>query len=420
MKYVRQMFGCGIDRQVFEAKLEGLSEEDRLRLDRVAWRMQLTFKLRYETSLNRNPCAWKYEDFNLRAVELPAIEVYLLCTCLDALTDRPPYVDFGQWLKQQEDVIGLGKQEIINLYTRYKREHGVGKNFRDLFSKLPKAMKSWLTENIIIERTNAPLTIPDQDESKLVRKLCAFFYEYWRNPFTHSSISRETVIADDIGAPSKEYEGWWVWPAGCTHFVLDRRRPNQKWSLSYRTGLDLATILRLITYARAIQILTIDLTRELISTNLENLSRLNALYAFMTEVKINSSFLKALSDLQEDWSNPLRSDLLYVGVPLFRSEASTTMIEKFKTEFPLEAGLREMTIQYLAKVNDLNSMIKKFNTANPPPQNSADCPPERQQTISEFLGKMAKTPAYQDMLKGFPPIATMMNLWLVIRDPCYT
>jgi hypothetical protein len=418
MRDVQRVFGCGVGGQTFKAKYEGLSDKDRLRLERVARRVWLTLKLRYETIFLKNPFAWSDEEFALAEVELPSIEVYLLCTCLDTLAGKPNYAEFGDWLKDQKDVMNLGIQEVTCLYEQYKKEHGVSKNLRSLFEDLPQSIKTWLAGNVVIRRANEPLIVAGQDEDLLVKRLCIFFYDFWRNAFTHSSISRQTSIADDVSEPGKG-KGWWVTPAVCTHFPLYNDRPNQEWNLSYRQCLDLATILRLIIHAAALQFLNIELTQELISANLGNLSRLNALYAFANEVSSNSSTLNALSKLDERGMSELSTYLVYGGIPLLRSEASVTMADRYNTELPLEAGLREMTIRYLTAVNNLNSAITEFDKANPPPKSPESYSAERWQSVKGFLEEMARTTFYQNILK-WPSTVEMTNIWLVIRDPCYT
>ncbi len=412
---VQRVFGCGIDRQTFKAKYEGLQEKDRLRLERAARRLWLTLKLRYEVAFYRSPFAWSGEEFHLTNVELPSIEIYLLCTCLDTLAGRPDYKDFGEWLQAQENVAGLDVDRVTGLYDRYKEEYGVGRNLRNLFENLPQSVKAWLANNVVIRRSNQPLATTGQDTNVLAKQLYIYFYEIWRNTFTHSSVSQQTLTAEDVIEPA-EGDGWWVTPAACTHFVLYKDRPNQEWNLSYRQGLDLATIMRVIIHAAALKMLDIEPTQEHIGANLRNLSRLNALYAFVNEVNSNSIAMGAWSKLDERSMDEFCSYLIHVGIPNLSSKASTIMADRYNSDNGLESGLRQMTLQYLNEVEQINSTVSAFNKSHPPSKSNLD---ERWQLIKEFLDGLVKMSIYTTILK-WPSIVEMTNVWLVIRDPCYT
>ncbi len=75
-----------------------------------------------------------------------------------------------------------------------------------------------------------------------------------------------------------------------------------------------------------------------------------------------------------------------------------------------------MTIQYLNKVKAMNSAIRDFNESNPPSETSS---PEHWHTIKKFVDGLIRTPIYNSIL-DWPSKVEMTNLWLVIRDPCYT
>jgi hypothetical protein len=410
---IQLVFGCGIDGQTLKARYEGLSEENKLRLGRVAGRVWLTLKLRYEMAFYNNPFAWRGEEYNLKHVELPSIEV--LCTCLDTLAGKPVHKNFKDWIRGQPNVTGLGLEEITHLYAQYEEEYGVGRNLRALFKNLPRSVKNWLASNVVIRRSDQPLSVKEQDPDKLVNRLYVYFYNVRRNAFTHGSVSRPTPIAGDVREP-KDGE-WWITPASGTHFVLYRDRPNQEWNLSYRQGLDEATILRMIIHAAGLQMLGIEPTRELIDTNLRNYSRLDALYAFVSEVNRNSAAVSWWSKLDDPSMTDFRLFLIHEGISPLGSESSTVMADRY-LDNPLESGLRQMTLQYLGEVNHINSAVTDFNESNPPSRDSHSLN-ERWQVIKEFLDGLVKTPFYNLVLK-WPSIKEMTNLWLVIRDPCYT
>lgn len=410
---MQRVFGCGVDGHTFKVKYRELSEKNRLRLGRVAGRVWLTLKLRYEMAfLYNNPFALGGEEYNLRHIELPSIEIYLLCTCLDTLAGKPIHKNFKDWVKDQPNTTGFDLEEITRLCAQYEEEYGVGRNLRALFRNLPPSVKDWLASNVVIERSDQYLLPEEQDVDKLVNRLYVYFYNVRRNAFTHGSVSRPTPIADKVREP-KDGE-WWVTPASGTHFILHRDRPNQEWNLSYRQGLDEATILRIIIHAVALQMLGVELTSELINTNLRNYSRLDALYAFVSEVNRNSALASGWARIDD---TEMTDHLIGLGIPLLSSEASTVMVERY-LDNRLESGLRQITSQYLRAVNHVNSLVSDFNETNPPASNAYDRN-ERWQTIKEFLDKLVRAPSYNSVVK-LPSRNEMANLWLVIRDPCYT
>ena len=109
---VQRVFGCGIDGQAFKANYEGLSDENQFRLSRVAGRVWLTLQLRYEMAFYNNPFAWRNEEYSLRHIEVPSIEVYLLWTCLETLAGKPVHKNFKDWIKEQPNIMDLGLENI--------------------------------------------------------------------------------------------------------------------------------------------------------------------------------------------------------------------------------------------------------------------------------------------------------------------
>jgi hypothetical protein len=412
----RRAFGCGIDPKTFKAKYESLQEQDRDRLERVATRLWLTLKLRYETTVYASLFAREQEEFALTNTELPSMEIYLLCTCLDTLAGKTDYKDFGDWLRAHQGTAYWNVDTVLRSYDCYKDEYGVGRNLRRLFDNLAQDVRVWLADNVVIRQSDQPLVIVGQDVTVLVKWLYIYIYEVWRNKYTHSSISQLTSVANDVTATAAD-GSWWITPAACTHFVLHRDRPNQKWDLSYRRGLDLATILRVIIHGAALhQVLGIEPTQHLISANLRSLSRLSALYAFVREVNMNSSELDAWSQIDNPGLAEFQSLLFHGGVPELQTGASKIMVSRYDGGTNLESGLCRMTLEYLSEVNCLNETISEFNVNHPPSQTGLS---DRWTLIKDFLKESGETATYH-RIRGWPSKKQMTNVWLVIRDPCYT
>lgn len=400
----RRVFGCGVDSFLFERKYAALFQENQARLERVARRVGLTAKLRYEIGFRENPFRSREEDYLLRSVELSSVEVYLLCTCLDTLAGRPRYKPFPKWIAEQPAVTAVDAEGIASLYGRYEEEYGVGRNLRTLFRNLPDPAKDWLAANVAVQRVDLAMAAETLDSDKLVERLYRYFYDVRRNKFTHGAVSFPTPVAEEITEAAPE--GWWIGlPSGAD------------WHLSCREGLDEATILRMIIHAIGLQVLQIDLTSGLIEANLRNHCRIDALYAFVSEVHRNSALVNAWRELDHPAMGELHSYTFHVGVSLLGCDAARRMVQRY-LDNTLESGLRAMTRQYLHYIDEVNGAIRDFNQDNPRPTKGQD-PKERCRVINDFLQELVEKPECKSVAV-WPSRTEMTNLWLVIRDPCYT
>ena len=219
--------------------------------------------MRYELATYANPVASSDERHAFNLVELPSIEVYLLCTCLDTLAGQAGHVDFVTWLHDKATSESLTLNEIRRAYSQYQEEQGVGRNLRHLFETLPQVTKVWVAQNVRLAPFKRQRSSENEGHETLIKELYRYFYHTRRNAFTHGGISRRTSVAADIVQPI-EHDRWWT---GGTSF-------------SHRVGIDEATILRVIIHSTALKLLSIDSTQELISANIKHHSRVNAAYDF--------------------------------------------------------------------------------------------------------------------------------------------
>lgn len=132
---LEKIIGCGLDSLTFKKKYDDLSEEIRQKLDRVAKRLWVTQKLHYEVNVNQFSDTDLRDSYDFILSELPALEIYLLCTCLDTMAGKSN-VEFDKWLGDQEITKSLEVKEIGCLYHKYKKEYGIGSNLRALFENL--------------------------------------------------------------------------------------------------------------------------------------------------------------------------------------------------------------------------------------------------------------------------------------------
>jgi hypothetical protein len=412
------VFSCGIDWQDFRTAYERLQDKDKNRLERVARRMWLTNKLRHEISLFHNPFGWANDTFELESIELPSIEIYLLCSCIDTLAGSPSHVDFRDWVKKQPDVHCSRIEEVCDLYTKYQQQHGVTKPIHLLFTNLPRAAKDWLLENVVIRPADEPLEVGKQAPEKLLDLLYRYFFDVRRHPFTHSSVSLFTTIADDIREPTPN--GWWVRPASGTCVVLKPGSSKREWHVSYREGLDESIILRLIVHIVALGILGIEVTNEVIQTNLRNYSRLGALYAVVREVHQNAALVHHWSDLigrpVSQWAE-FGLVAFYQGIPALSAQRSNIMLRRFD-ENPLESGLEQITKQYVQLIEQINATIFEFNESFPPLGDEE--PPEvRWQAIKQCLEDLMQRNDCE-RVQLWPARKEMDGFWRVIENPCHS
>lgn len=415
IKYVRKAFGCGIHIADFTNRYEALPEEEKDRLRRVGSRMLMTLRLRYQLAVSTNPFMDGVEQHFFESSDWPSLEVYLLCTCLDMIAGQPRHKDFKAWVREQSLTEMLSIDDVIKLYESYQNTHGVGRNLRQLFENLPQVMKQWLANNIMIDEgkfSPVPHALPE-DTAKLIKHLVNYFYDIRRSNFTHSGLTYHTEIADDIYAfDENRHEQWWA-----VDFAFSfKNKPHKEALLHFRQGLDLATILRLILHTVALQKLGIEVTQNIIQGHIVNYSRLHALYKFLDEVHYNASRMKHYAAITEQISSRHPIYIRKEGVSALSTTWAVRLSERLITEYSLERGLREVVLEYIAQVKELDNIITDFNKQH---QNSIYRLGDEQEFVRSFLDTLTKSTAFNAVIE-MPNRKSMTNMWIVIRDPCYT
>lgn len=414
---VQRVFGCGIDSNVFRARYESLRAEDQYRLERVAARVTFARRLRYEMAVMRNPFQGPYEDFELAEIELPALEVYLLFTCIDTLAGQATYLDFRDWLTTRVHPDSMSTTDVTALYELYQDQFGVGRNIRGVFAALPEAVTTWLANNVMIREAGEPLTVPAPDLPLLLRRLYGYFYDIRRNQFTHSSSPQQVLRASPIDMSGQSDR--WVTPASGTLFVLDKRRPEKKFNFSLREGLDESLILHVIIIASGLRILGIALDMPLLEKNLRKVARLDALHSFMAEADYNARLLQVWSTVEEKANLEFRTYVTYGAVPTLQTSATARVIEQFDNSLPLEAGMQQIASFYLGQIEQINSRVIGFNERTAVAKAGGKGAEERWTAVRDFLVMQTGIPGLTDLIH-WPGRVEMTNLWLIIRDPCYT
>ena len=110
-----------------------------------------------------------------------------------------------------------------------------------------------------------------------------------------------------------------------------------------------------------------------------------------------------------------RTFLMCHDIPLLESKSTQMMIERYDQNSSFESQMCEMTSQYLDEVQKMNSAITDFNKTNPCSEtNLTDW-----NVLKNFLDDHITTLIYDSIL-NWPSKSELSDLWLLIRDPCYT
>ncbi len=223
-------------------------------LNAVAWRMYLIDTMRYRLRLSR-PGFFFAPDFHSEYElsgqvfeEIKALQLYLLCTCIDTISGQD-FVSFDEWLKirkkGKKDQYGVDdeaissilrnvsgdlrnpdifRQTAAKLYSDvYSKKSGNRQSFVRQFSDLPEAAKKFLLEIYFISNMlNADPTAPQvvgegigypawdreysdwlaMTESDKVNRIAGYFYKERRNLYTHDSASRQVQSSHNLSIGS--------------------------------------------------------------------------------------------------------------------------------------------------------------------------------------------------------------------------
>jgi hypothetical protein len=380
-----KVFSCGVEGQIFKAHYAAMAEEECRRLDRVAWRMWLTLQLRYRAKFSSNFTLRGEDSLNLAYVELPSLEIYLLLTCLDTLAGDPKWSSFDKWLKEHPVDCNLNTEGILDLFELWREDHGPRRTIRKLFEGLPSCVTDWLSEHIVFQKYSA--------DKPIATKLFNYFYDERRNEFTHSSVTRHTVMAiGEIELPSED-DKWW---SHCADGFL-----------KYRQGFDLATILRIIIYAVILQKLCVPLSMGHLNAYLEALSKLDSFYSFKWEIATNREELSRWAAYNRDRANMILRPLNFTQ--------SHRLAEKLKTSpIAMEQKLAETIGQYLHFVKQINSDIADFEATHP--REPFEIPDTYRQELAEFFPLHINTDAYRFVHTEMFNKSGVISIDLFIRE----
>jgi hypothetical protein len=419
---IYQALGCGISQRHFQECINNLSQKDREKLKRVAQRFWFTTKLKYEGSFWTNPYVPRQKELTIIFDEIPTLEIYLLCTCLDTLAGKSEYKAFEIWVRDQNfplDTV-VSVDQVIKLYEQYQEEYGINKNLKKLFLGLSSEVKSWLVEHVTIQPESSPNISPATSSAELITRLHKFYFDVWRNAYTHSSVTRKSGITIEFLEELGHRPEWVLAQPSPFNFAGKDRK---KWNIYHKANVDLALILRVVVYSASLQFLGIKPSKEIIGNYLSNLHRRRLSYWVIYEFKDNQSLL-------DFWVNVrfIRETLRITPIMeyldrfieyRFPTLASTSIKKLLKLLDPndnFENQLIEPMQEYFQLVQEFNSIIASFNENNPPIKNSAENERRgRRNLLYDFFQRTAALPIFIKV-KNYQLPASLMALML--RDPC--
>lgn len=403
---VRRAFSSGVDAQVFRRNFDALSRHEKDRFDRVAQRLWASIFLRHHMrgrlSIAQPGQAVAFDTLLFHAAELPSLEIFYLFGCLDTLASTS-YQRFPDWLRSkavrerlQLDGRSMSVDDLITIYDAYEGECGVGSNLRRLFSDLPAAVSTWLADNVRVVPTDEDPPLHDdgsQPPEHVTHHLYLYFYRKRRNPFAHESVAPLTDVARDV----KRGAGWHV----LIRNISTGKRPSdfwahradgRDWMVYLRNGIDEATVLRMIVYGVGLQRVGIEVTDQHVGAFFNSLSRQAAFYGFLDEIRLNALALSWWTGYDETGGSALHAVLDRTNIPQLVSTWAAALIERYRTDYPLEYDLQQMTREYIEAVLTLNAAIVTFNATYPPPNETAGTSslPRRQQ-LADFVHAQART-----------------------------
>jgi len=205
------ILGANIDALEFLDRVRSLDQATHDKIMGVCSRLQLVDAIQYESSFSTS---WS-------RIQADALQVYLLCTCLDALAGQSDYRHFHEWVAQEEQQSLIEeifakksspaqptptwyRQVTEKLASQWLDEYGVSRGFRGFILSLPGALKTELINSyaILKEPREGRESWAGFSEDNRLRRVVAYLYELRRNTFTHQARIVPTFV------PARGIAGW--------------------------------------------------------------------------------------------------------------------------------------------------------------------------------------------------------------------
>jgi hypothetical protein len=395
------IFGLGIGKRLLLDLLE--ASTDMTILHDVAVRVFVIDRLHYRGYFVPAPfLSTPYLRHRLD-IEMQALELHLLCTCIDALSGED-FVTYPEWLqvtraakKEKYGVNDTGINAVLSEYHDlhdadefrkaarqvyddiYRSRHGNRRAFLRQFDELPPAVQHLLAESYVI---SAPLseeqvswepadsesvprrsmtwrhtrtTWTDRPLATKIKAIAEYYYDCQRNPYTHrsNSIKPKEVIEwpEEMGVLARG-SGW--------DPVSDVVRCDDKYRIIHFCGDpgDQETLLlRLVVAMKWLQRLGYEpIDDEFVCAFRQHQTRRDNMYRSMSELQAVDEIWRYYSGERE---HPYYS--LWSSLPRFPTEMLKRLRTYLNHDVYRERELDRMIGKYIGRLDGLNNEIDVFN-----------------------------------------------------------
>ena len=402
------LFGFNVNAKDFNHRL--CQSENLEQLGAVAIRVYLIDRLRYR--LRFTPALFlSTPDLNYRlGIEKQALELHLLCTCIDALAGKD-FLSFPEWLavsKPAKKAKHRINDSIIELAIRGMREglcepdvfrraatqvyknaylpqHGNHKAFLRYFDSLPDSLKKLLTEIYVMsdpldeddisrevkDGASLPNDIKAWNQARekwqtksldqKIRSIAEYFYSYHRNPYTHKARSVKPRVTADWSEILGMEVGDAAWDP--INDVIQFGGKYRIVRFKADPGEDESIMLRLVVAVGWLKKLGYQADEDFVRGFRKYQVRRESMYNAMYEIEVMLRMWRYYTGEDEEHS-PYSATLSLPKFPI--SNIDKLRPHLYKTT-SLEGGIDGMIKDYLNRLGQINEHINNFNTAHIPP-----------------------------------------------------
>ncbi|MCL4560109.1 MAG: hypothetical protein M1281_05795 [Chloroflexi bacterium] len=398
------LFGLQISEKEFMRQFQKAGNQERLKS--VAMRVFLVDQLRHNVIFRQTPALSHEFTFWLLQNETISLQLYLLCTCIDALSGSE-YIDFYEWLmlrdsnknKTKYGYDGTMNRQILNQISgdlhepknfrsavdrifreSYQPIYGNRNSFLMFFNELPLETRqllsrvyiisSLLTKEDISRELTDNKTIPHdikswntaqtdwrtKELSDKIKQIADYFYIYYRNPYTHQAISftpRNTTDWGEILMKDRSLtieEGWD--PIGDIIPYKNKYLIRRFWARTYE---DEVLILRLVVAIG---------WRRLAGIPVEgDLTELFRTFQIRNEIMHYAIYeLENIQLLQKQYFGDIHNEIFEarLSLPKF-SLKFLLMVKQYLDNSTLESGLKNMIDVLYAEFEPVHKVVDDFN-----------------------------------------------------------
>lgn len=398
------LFGFQTNQRRFIEQLQ--QSDDQNTLLNVTTRVYLTDLLRHRLRFDYSGRLLAGQLLELLADRrLKALQLYLLCTCIDVLSSEYPFLDFAQWFiiqdpqskarhgidegeeQQMADILQDISGDLHDLETFrstvarayrhvYLPKHGVRRNFVRFFLELPDALRRLLADAYVI---STPLRFEElspgvqlktwyrevtawsrKSQKDRIKEIASYLYKHRRNPYTHRAYGKPPLVVKPWSEQFGNELGSQLEDRYTTLYVDEEQDgKHRKRIIAFKAtpGEDEALLLRLVVAIEWRARLGYDADDEYVQ-------------AFRTYQMRRESMYHAMSEMETVWEMARYYDGEDKEHPIFSvmqrlPSLPTVKVENLRnylyTGTTLEGGIDSSIMVYLHCLRKLNEFIEDFN-----------------------------------------------------------